>query len=244
MDVPDSSCQTTTEGVEIRLDREILRRVDLWRSQQLDDPSRADALQRLVEVGLSLSSQGTGMISEGEKLILWVLQDLWKHQDVDVSDGIDLAFVCEMVSARQEWALKRKYPGVFTGSFTDPPEVPEVCDVLNMWSALERSLERLSGDERKRVEAAWSGASVSFSGFSVNDEIKHNSVADILINKLDKFESFEGRELNSIGPSLGAYRRMLTVFKRLPATSMAGDLSVDEIIDLMKAQIHPDNRGR
>ena len=233
-----------TEGVEIRLDREILRRVDLWRSQQLDDPSCAEALRRLVEVGLSLSSQGTGKISEGEKLILWVLQDLWKHQDVDVSDGIDLAFVCEMVSARHEWALEWKYPGVFTGSFAAPLEVSEVCDVLNMWSALERSHERLSDDQRERVEAAWSGASVSFTGFSVNDEIKHNCVADILINKLGKFNRFEGRELNSLGPYLGTYRRMLKVFKHLPDTSLAGDLSVDEMIDLMNAQSHPDNRGQ
>lgn len=232
------------EGVEIRLDREILRRVDLWRSQQLDDPSCAEALRRLVEVGLSLSSQRTGKISEGEKLILWVLQDLWKHQDVDVSDGIDLAFVCEMVSARHEWALEWKYPGLFTGAFADPPEVSEVCDVLDMWSALERSHKRLTDDQRERFESAWSGAPVRFTGFSVNDEIKHYSAAKILINKLDRFERFKERELNSHLPYLGAYRRMLTVFKRLPDTSLAGDLSVDEMIDLMKAQIHPDSRER
>ena len=183
-----------------------------------------------------------GRFSEGEKLILWVLRDLWKHHDVDVSDGIDLAFVCEMVSRRHEWALEWKYPGLFTGSFADPPEVSEVCDVFNMWSAIERSHERLSDDERERVEPARPGVSIRFAGFSVNDEIEHYSAAKILINELDGFVRFKGRDLNSRGPYLDMYRRILKVYKHLPPMSLASDLSVDEIIDLMKAQIHPDSR--
>lgn len=240
-----------TESVEILLDPGVLERVDLWRFQQLDSPSRAEALQRLVDVGLSVSSHGTGLsassqgrgkISEGEKLILWVLQDLWKHQNVDVSDGIDLAFVCEMVSGRHEWALEWKYPGLFTGSFADPPEVSEVCDVLTMWTALERSNERLSDGDRKRVEDAASSRLGKFAGFSVNDEGDHYSAAKILIDRLDRFERFKERDLNSHFPYLGAYRRMLGVFKQLSLEQQAGDLAVADLIDLLKAGIHPDNR--
>ena len=216
--------------------------MDSWRSEQPDTPSLAEAVQRLVDVGLSVSTKGRGRFSEGEKLILWVLRDLWKHHDVNVSDGIDLAFVCEMVSKRHEWALEWKYPGLFTGSFADPPEVSEACDVLTMWSALERSHERFSDDEREQVEAACPGASARFIGFSVNDEIAHHSAADILINELGRFERFKGRDLNSHGPFLGADRRMLEVFKLLPSTSRAGDLSADEMIDVLKARMHPDSR--
>lgn len=231
-----------TDAIEIQLDRETLRRVDSWRSEQPDTPSLAEAVQRLVDVGLSVSTKGRGRFSEGEKLILWVLRDLWKHHDVVVSDGIDLEFVCEMVSRRHEWALERKYPGLFTGSFADPPEVSEVCDVLDMWSALERSHERLSDDGRERVEAARPGVSIRFAGFSVNDEIEHYSAAKILINELGRFERFKERDLNSHGPYLGMYGRMLKVYKHLPPMSLAGDLSIDEMIDLVKAQIHPDSR--
>lgn len=241
-----------TESVEILLDPGVLERVDLWRFQQLDAPSRAEALQRLVDVGLAVSSQGGGLtasnqgrgkISEGEKLILWALQDLWKHQNVDVSDGIDLAFVCEMVSGRHEWALEWKYPGLFTGSFADPPEVSEVCDVLTMWNALERSNERLSDDDRKRVEDAASSPLGKFIGFSINDEVEHYRAAKILIDRLGRFKRFKERDLNSHLPYLGVYRRMLDVFKRLSPEQQAGDLTVAELIELLEARIHPSRQS-
>ena len=231
-----------TESVEILLDPGVLERVDLWRFQQLDAPSRVEALQRLVDVGLSVSSQGRGKISEGEKLILCALQDLWKHKNVDVPDGIDLEFVCEMVSGRHEWALEWKYPGLFTGSFADPPEVSEVCDVLTMWNALERSNERLSDDDSKRVEDAASSPLGKFTGFCVNGEVEHYRAAKILIERLDTFERFKGRELNSHLPNLGVYRRMLGVFERLSPEQQAGDLAVADLIELLEARIHPDNR--
>ena len=45
-----------TERFEMRLDGDILTRIDQWRSQQSDLPARAEAMRRLVETGLSRSS--------------------------------------------------------------------------------------------------------------------------------------------------------------------------------------------
>lgn len=230
-----------TNGLEHALDREVLDRVDSWRSRQSDHPSLVEAVQRLVDVGLSVSGQGGGNISEGEKLILCALRDLWQHQNVDVRDGIDLEFVCEMVSARHEWALEWKYPGIFNRAFADPPEVSEVLDILQMWDTIERSYEGLSEGERNQVEKVSSGQFIRFIGFSINDEIKHYSAADILINRLEGFDRFKQRELNSHGPYLGAERRMLDVFKRI-SPSPPVELSVADIINLLKARIHPDSR--
>lgn len=69
-----------TRKHEIPLDEEMLARVGSWRSQQPDPQSLAEALQRLIDVGLTVSSKGRGRFSEGEKLILWALRDVWRHQ--------------------------------------------------------------------------------------------------------------------------------------------------------------------
>lgn len=54
---------------EILLDHEILAGVDSWRSEQPAPRSLAEAVQRLIDVGLTVSSKGRGRFSEGEKLI-------------------------------------------------------------------------------------------------------------------------------------------------------------------------------
>ncbi len=157
-------------------------------------------------------------------------------------------FICEAIERGHEWALDWMYPGVFTGApVTSPQTVSEVCDVLDMWSMIERSYAKLSKEEEKQVEveAEPFGKNVRFQGFSVNDEITHYSIADFLINKMGRFDTFEGRELNSHFPCLDAYRRMLTVFKPRQHTLVGRcDLSVTEIIDVLKEMTHPTERKR
>ena len=236
-----------TERFEMRLDREMLEGVDSWRSVQPDIPSRAEAVRQLVDMGLAASRQPKGSrISYGEKLIFWVLRDLCKHQKVKVPDGIDMELISEAISGRHEWALDWTYPGMCgDNSVTSQQTVLEVCDVLNMWSFIERSHAQLSKEEKKQVEveAEPFGEDVRFEGFSVNDEIEHYSTANFLINRMGRFAPFKGRELNSHFPCLGAYRRMLTVFKPILHTLPGrDDLSVSEIIDLLKEKTHPENR--
>ena len=48
-----------TERFEMRFDPAILERVDMWRGEQGDLPSRAEGIRRLVEAGLANSSRGT-----------------------------------------------------------------------------------------------------------------------------------------------------------------------------------------
>jgi hypothetical protein len=42
-----------TERFEMRLDSETIERVDEWRREQPDLPSRSEAFRRLVELGLN-----------------------------------------------------------------------------------------------------------------------------------------------------------------------------------------------
>ena len=43
-----------TERFEMRLDVEMLDQIDEWRRKQGDIPSRAEAIRRLVELGLKV----------------------------------------------------------------------------------------------------------------------------------------------------------------------------------------------
>lgn len=120
----------------------------------------------------------------------------------------------------------------------------EVREILLMWSAIEDAYHQLSEDQRKQIElkAAPFGHTVRFIGFSANEEIEHCTAASDLINGLDRFDRFRGRELHSGVRCLDAYRRMLEVFKGISDTSPSRDLSVADMIDLLIARIHPDHR--
>ena len=56
-----------TERFEMRLDPETILKVDEWRRDQSDLPSRAEAIRRLVQQGLVSSSTKQLTFTDGEK---------------------------------------------------------------------------------------------------------------------------------------------------------------------------------
>ena len=227
-----------TERFEMRMDRETLENVDTWRADQSDLPSRAEAVRRLVDAALAGSGKGAVRISDGEKLILMMLCDHYKHQKVD--GDIDPSFVSEAISRGHYWALDWKYD-MFHDQVDSPQVVSEVCDVLEMWSFIERGYAKLSEKDKERVESEAEpfGKYVAFEGFDGNNESDHRSVALFLINDMRRFDRFKGRDLNSHCPSIDAHRRMLAIFKPMQETLVGGELSASQIIDLLKAITHP-----
>jgi uncharacterized protein len=79
---------------------------------------------------------------------------------------------------------------------------------------LETSYKELPPADKARIEAEAEpyGKHVEFIGFDGNNETNYMSVARFLIDDLDRFSIFRGRELNSHMPSIHTYRRMLAVF--------------------------------
>lgn len=118
----------------------------------------------------------------------------------------------------------------------------EVRMIMRMWLVIERACDRLSEDDRKRVEAEADpyGYDVKFEGFAGNEEIAYLGAAREMA--YGDFERFRGRDLNSHLPSLPAYRRMLDRFDIIRSNTSSGDLSVADLIALLREQIHPDNR--
>src|SRR4051812_18008296 len=78
------------ERFEMRIDSELLNRLDNWRNSEDDEPSRAEAVRRLLEAGLAHDNRGRGpALSDGEKLIAVMIADLIKKLDIEVETNVD-----------------------------------------------------------------------------------------------------------------------------------------------------------
>ncbi|MEJ0096208.1 MAG: YfbU family protein [Methylocella sp.] len=173
-------------------------------------------------------------LSDGEKLILVMLSDIYKH--MGIKGEIDAEFVSSAVNTGNAWGLTWKYPGVFEPEEHERATVSEVVDILDMWSSIETAYSELLADERARVDRVKSPLSKTprFFGFDGNNESEHIGVASFLIDDLERFSSFKGRDLNSHFPgSLDIHRRMLAVFK--PIRSTLDPFGAEKIISVLEA---------
>lgn len=228
-----------SERFEMRIDSDLLDRLDLWRHGEDDTPSRAEAVRRLIEAGVAHDNKGRAPhLSDGEKLIAMMLGDLIKKLDVDVETNVDL--VQKVIYGGHYWALGWEMPGIFHGHADKQSRVRFVVDVLDMWSFIEEAFEKLGKVELKRLakEADPFGEHVEFSGFDGNNESEHLGIARFLVEDLERFSRFrEGhRDLNSHHPTLEAYGRMLQVFEPIRKTLVGRRLSVDELVAILNSQ--------
>lgn len=229
-----------SERFEMRLDEDILDRVDRWRADQDDVPSRAEGMRRLVDLGLTRTSGEVVRFSDGEKLIVTMLRDIYKHLKLTKGD-LDPDFLSEVIGGGHYWALKWSLVGLFHDHEDDPRDVTFVVDVLDMWNFIERGYEKLSKKDKDRVEkeATPFGKYVTFMGFDGNNEAAHVGIARFLIEEMGRFSRFKGRELNSHMHSLAAYRRMLNVFEPMRDALVGDDLDATKIIAILKAKARP-----
>ena len=80
-----------TERFEMRIDSELLARLDNWRGEEEDSPSRAEAIRRLIDAGLAHDNKGKPVyLSDGEKLITTMLADVIKGLNIETETNIDL----------------------------------------------------------------------------------------------------------------------------------------------------------
>jgi uncharacterized protein YfbU (UPF0304 family) len=237
------NAEAMTERFEMRLGQSVLEEVDSWRARQSDVPSRSEAVRRLVETALGSSGEQRQIkLGDGEKLILIMLSQLFKQ--LKLKSEIDPNFVEAVIHGGHYWALDWQYPGIFHGHEDARTVVSEVGNILEMWSFLEDGVGKLSKKDKDRVaaEAEPFGKHVVFPGFDGNNEGEHLGIARFLIEELDRFAKFEGRDLNAHMPTLEAYRRMFSVFEPIRSTLTGRDLNAAEIIEILKAKLHPSRR--
>lgn len=232
-----------SERFEMRLEEGVLARIDRWRAEQDDVPTRAEAMRRLVELGLARSSEESVTFSDGEKMLLLMMRDLFKH--LKVEGDSDPEFLAEVIYGGHYWAPKWELQSVFHNHSDDPRDLRLVVDVLDMWSFIEEGYERLTKEDREWVEkeANLSGPLARFTGFDGNNEGNLLSIADFLIKKMDRFTRFKKRDLNSHMRMADRYRRMYQVFEPVRATLIGVGLNKDQIVDILKARRWPAGAG-
>lgn len=181
-------------------------------------------------------------ITDGEKLILLMLSEL--YDKLGVEGEVEPDFIRSAIFSNNTWSIPWKYVGIPFDEQETPEVVKEVLDILDMWSMIERSYENLSSEAKKFVEkeAYLFGKDPKFPGFDGNNETEYMGTASFLVNDLDRFEEFKGRNFNSNCPSIDSYRRMLSVFKPILRSLNFQPLSAQNIVDILKERVHPDNR--
>lgn len=181
-------------------------------------------------------------LTDPEKLILIMLTEIYEH--LKIKNEIDPKFVQSAIYSGNAWGLTWKYPGIFGGGRSETPAlVDDVVDILDMWSLIEFSHGKLSPEEKTLVEKeAEPFGKAKFSGFDGNNDSERMGIARFLIDDLERFPSFKGRELNShYIDSTEGYHRMLKVFLPLRSSLADRTLTAPEIISILKEQRYPKN---
>jgi uncharacterized protein YfbU (UPF0304 family) len=182
-------------------------------------------------------------LSDGEKLILIMLSEI--HEHLKIQNGIEPEFVKGAIYSGNTWGLEWRYPGIFDVSETKKAVRDQTLNFLDMWSLLESGYENLYPSEKERVnkDAGPFAGPVLFRGFDGNHEGEYLNVARFLIERLDRYSQFKKRNLNSHGSLVEAYTRMYEIFEPLRNATLGNrGLNADQIIEILKAMIHPSQR--
>lgn len=228
----------------MRLDEETLMSIDKWRSRQTGLPSRAEAIRQLVESGLERFAPEVVTLSPGEKLVIAMLADLYKH--LGVEGDIDAPLVMKTILGGHNWALTWQATHLPSGLFNiradKKEDVDFVIDVLDMWDFIEYAYQGLPEKEKERIAKEVDGPlgkHVKFRGFDVNHggDGPLYSIARFVVEDLERFTStFRDRDFNSHFPMAETYRRMLTVFEPIRKTLLGTDpLNTEQLIRILKA---------
>nr|WP_321397479.1 YfbU family protein [uncultured Desulfobacter sp.] len=181
-------------------------------------------------------------LSDGEKLILLMLSEL--YEKFDVKGEIEPEFIRSAIFNEHTWSIPWKYPGIPFEQEETPQVVSEVLDILEMWSVIENSYRQFSKEDKKLIEEETEpfGKDPKFKGFDGNNETEHMSAATFLINDLDRFTEFKERYLNSHCPTLETYRRMLAAFEEVKNGNIYYPMTAQQVIKILKEKTHPDYR--
>ncbi|EJE4164467.1 YfbU family protein, partial [Vibrio parahaemolyticus] len=137
-----------------------------------------------------------------------------------------------------------KYSGIPFESQETPQIVKEVLNILDMWSFIERSYASLTDENKAYVEREASpfGRDPKFPGFDGNNETDYMGAASFLVNDLDRFAEFKGRDFNSHCPSVDGYQRMMNVYKPIMKANGYQLLTAVELVQILLERIHPSMR--
>jgi uncharacterized protein YfbU (UPF0304 family) len=181
-------------------------------------------------------------LSDGEKLILLMLCDMYKA--MKIKGEFDPDFIAKTIYSDHLWGFNWELSGIPFERSEDPREVTETTDYLDMWLFVESGYGHLPKKDKEQLakDVGPLGTDVKFPGFDGNHE-PHFHIANYMIHDMrHRFESFKGRDLNSHHRSVDGYRRMYEVFEPMRAGLAHRELNLAELTAILKAWVHPNNR--
>ena len=224
------------ERFELRLDEELVERIDTWMNDTGRASSRSDAVRQLVDIGLGTVTGRSLRLTDGDKLNFMMLRDIAKHLKIE-DMGTDVDFLSETIYGGHYWAPIWEMQGLFHKHVDRPEDVTLVVDTLDMWDFIEGSIEKLRPEEIERLKAANHGYLPKFSGFDGNNESTLMSIARFMVEKMGRFSRFAGRDLNSHSPGAARYRRMTERFEPMRINLGFGrSLDVNQITELLEIE--------
>ena len=226
---------TRSERFELRIDEAQLALVDEWANEQLDQPTRAESVRRLIALGLSAGSSRAVHFSDGEKMLMLMMGDLFKAMKIQDPES-NPEFLAKVIYGGHYWAPKWDMQGVFHDHVDNPRDVTHVVNVLDMWSFVEEAYSRLTPAQKLIItkEVGPWAADIQFAGFDGNNEASQMSIACFLIEEMNRFSRFKGRDMNSHSPTFDRYSRMYELFKPMRASLAGGGLSLQQLVALLK----------
>lgn len=226
-----------TERFEMRIESDLLERLDSWRTSEEDTPSRAEAVRRLVEAGLAHDNKGKAPhLTDGEKLIAVMVAEM--IEKLNLKTDTDTALVQKAIYGGHFWALGWEMSGLFHGHADKQSKVRFVVDVLDMWSFIEEAYRAIDEKGRKEIagQAGFLGTHVKFLGFDGNNESEYLNIASFLTRDLDRFTEFSKSDLNSHMPMVPRYAAMFGVFEPIRRNLIGRTLSVAELVAVLSAE--------
>lgn len=173
--------------------------------------------------------------TDEQRLIVMMLADIQKT--LGVRGEFDPDFISKVASWKEEFALEWAYNGIFDDTHT-PDSFRFVINVVDMWSFIEHSVKNLSAEERLELEAkigVW-GKEPAFRGFDGNNESEYMSHVRLLVEDLNRFSEFKGRDFNSHVPLAARYQAMLEKFDPIRVTLMDQSMSVGQLAEVLTAR--------
>ena len=187
------------------------------------------------QIGVDMGRYSAMKLSEGERLILYMLCDLYKA--LGVKGEIDPELVGNAVVNGDLWLIEDEYHGLFPTQETSRSVVNEVIDILDMWRFIERSVAQFNKSELDQLTSRpkLRPSPPEFVGFDGNNESDHFHVARTIVEKRKLFTEFADRELNSHHPILDEYHRMYAVFSTIRPLLADREMTLDELVSVLEA---------
>lgn len=226
---------TRSERFELRIDEAQLNSVDNWANEQPDQPTRAEAVRRLIALGLAAGSNRAVHFSDGDKMLMLMMSDLFKALKIKNPES-NPEFLAKVIYGGHYWAPKWDMQGVFHDHVDNPSDVNHVVNVLDMWSFMEEAYSRLTPAQKLTIteEVGPWATDVQFAGFDGNNESSQMSIARFLIEEMNRFSRFKDRDMNSHSPTYDRYSRMYELFEPMRASLIGGGLSLQQLVTLLK----------